>query len=46
MLCEKSSEKEEKNMYLNPASEVDAKHKRKYPDYVYNLQKARFQKAL
>jgi hypothetical protein len=33
--------KEEKDMYLNLASEVDAKHKGNYPDCVYNPKDAR-----
>jgi hypothetical protein len=42
----KSMTNEEKGVYMALAREADAKHKKKYPDYVYNPQVARIQKSL
>ncbi|XP_063976003.1 uncharacterized protein LOC135161925 isoform X2 [Diachasmimorpha longicaudata] len=42
----KSLEKHEKEKYFAFAREVDAEHKRKYPDYVYNPKEARLRKAM
>jgi hypothetical protein len=42
----KSMSKEEKDVYVNIAREVDSEHKRKYPNYVYCPKEARIQKAL
>jgi hypothetical protein len=42
----KSMKKEEKDVYMNIAREVNAEHKKKYPDYVYCPKEARIQKAL
>jgi hypothetical protein len=38
--------KEEKDVYMDIACEVDVEHRRKYPDYVYCLKEACIQKAL
>ncbi|XP_069686383.1 uncharacterized protein [Periplaneta americana] len=38
--------KDDKDKYFMLAREVDAEHKRKYPDYVYNPKEARMRKAL
>ncbi|XP_044003969.1 uncharacterized protein LOC122849343 [Aphidius gifuensis] len=42
----KSMDKNEKENYFSLAREVDAEHKRKYPDYVYNPKEARIRKAM
>ncbi|XP_039293657.1 sex-determining region Y protein isoform X3 [Nilaparvata lugens] len=42
----KSMEKDIKDKYFQLAKEVDAAHKKKYPDYVYNPKEARLRKAI
>nr|XP_012139818.1 PREDICTED: uncharacterized protein LOC100878409 isoform X2 [Megachile rotundata] len=42
----KNMAKEVKEKYFALAREVDAEHKRKYPDYVYNPKEARLRKAM
>ncbi|XP_046392357.1 uncharacterized protein LOC124160537 isoform X2 [Ischnura elegans] len=42
----KSMVKEVKDKYFSLARQVDAEHKRKYPDYVYNPKEARIRKAM
>ncbi|OXU26895.1 hypothetical protein TSAR_015815 [Trichomalopsis sarcophagae] len=42
----KTMPKELKEKYFALAREVDAEHKRKYPDYVYNPKEARLRKAM
>jgi hypothetical protein len=42
----KSMNKEEKDVYMDIACEVDAEHKRKYPNYAYYPKDACIQKAL
>ncbi|XP_066907944.1 transcription factor Sox-1b isoform X2 [Halyomorpha halys] len=37
---------DEKELYFTLARRVDAEHKKKYPDYVYNPKEARLRKAL
>uniref|UniRef100_A0A1B6C634 Sex-determining region Y protein n=1 Tax=Clastoptera arizonana TaxID=38151 RepID=A0A1B6C634_9HEMI len=42
----KNLPKPERERYFRSAKEVDAAHKQKYPDYVYNPKEARMRKAL
>ncbi|XP_024945294.1 uncharacterized protein LOC107272205 isoform X2 [Cephus cinctus] len=42
----KNMAKDVKEEYFTLAREVDAEHKRKYPDYVYNPKEARLRKAM
>ncbi|XP_076545309.1 uncharacterized protein LOC117609522 isoform X1 [Osmia lignaria lignaria] len=42
----KNMAKDVKEKYFALAREVDAEHKRKYPDYVYNPKEARLRKAM
>jgi len=42
----KSMGQAEKESYFNLAKQVDAEHKMRYPDYVYNPKEARLRKAL
>ncbi|XP_076233968.1 uncharacterized protein LOC143178916 isoform X2 [Calliopsis andreniformis] len=42
----KNMTKDVKEKYFALAREVDAEHKRKYPDYVYNPKEARLRKAM
>ncbi|KAJ1529822.1 hypothetical protein ONE63_006563 [Megalurothrips usitatus] len=42
----KSMTKEKKDTYFELARLVDAEHKKKYPDYVYNPKEARLRKAM
>jgi hypothetical protein len=42
----KPMKKEEEDVYMSLTREVNAEHKRKYPEYVYNPNEAHVRKAL